>query len=179
MRRIRLAGFGVLAVAAVGIYFLKPSATGTDPRVVALLALLVLVLVWHFATLRRARREDAGGAPPGPVEAPAPSTEDVVDRGVPAPVPSAAFTPGAISPTEVLPPDAEVVPQGPTDEQFDLDAPAPGTPAGPSAEPVPEEPSAAAPPEVPDEPALPSAPPEPQYKDGFEKWAAEMFGSGS
>ena len=174
MRRIRLAGFGVLAVAAVGIFFLRPSGTGSDPRVVALLALLVLVLAWHFATLRRARREEAAAAPPGPVEAPAPAQEDVVDRAAPA-APPPQFNPGAISPTEVLPPDAEVVPQGPSDEQFDMDAPPPGTPDGPEEEPAaPTEPEA-----EPEEPSLPAPPPEPQYKDGFEKWAAEMFGGGS
>ena len=176
MRRVRLVGFGVLAVAAVGIFFLKPSGTGSDPRVVALLALLVLVVVWHFATLRRARREEVAAAPPGPVAAPAPSSEDVVDRGATA-APPPPFTPGAISPTEVLPPDAEVVPQGPSDEQFDMDAPPPGTPEAPEEH---VEPVAGAPHEVvPEEPSLPSPPPEPQYRDGFEKWAAEMFGPSS
>ena len=175
MRRIRLAGFGLLALAAVGIFFLKPSGTGSDPRVVALLALLVLVVVWHFATLRRARREETTG-PPGPVEAPAPSPEDVVDRGATA-APPPSFTPGAISPTEVLPPDAEVVPQGPSDEQFDMDAPPPGTAEAPEEQ---AEPVADAPDEVvTEDPSLPSPPPEPQYKDGFEKWAAEMFGPSS
>ena len=174
MRRIRLVGFGVLALAAVGIFFLQPSGTGSDPRVVALLALLVLVVVWHFATLRRARREETTG-PPGPVEAPAPSPEDVVDRGATAAPPP--FTPGAISPTEVLPPDAEVVPQGPSDEQFDMDAPPPGTAEAPEEQ---AEPVADAPDEVvTEDPSLPSPPPEPQYKDGFEKWAAEMFGPSS
>jgi hypothetical protein len=176
MRRIRLVGFGVLASAAVGIFFLKPSGTGSDPRVVALLALLVLVVVWHFATLHRARRVETTG-PPGPVEAPAPSSEDVVDRGATAPAPP-PFTPGAISPTEVLPPDAEVVPQGPSDEQFDMDAPPPGTAEAPDEEPTAadaEEPAQ----DVAEEPSLPSPPPEPQYKDGFEKWAAEMFGPNS
>jgi len=175
VRRIRLVGFGVLAFAAVGIFFLKPSGTGSDPRVVALLALLVLVVVWHFATLHRARREETTG-PPGPVEAPAPSSEDVVDRGATAPAPP-PFTPGAISPTEVLPPDAEVVPQGPSDEQFDMDAPPPGTPESPEeqAGPVADAPVE----DVPEEPSLPSPPPEPRYKDGFEKWASEMFGPSS
>jgi hypothetical protein len=175
MRRIRLAGFGVLAIAAVGIFFLQPSGTGSDPRVVALLALLVLVVVWHFATLRRARLE-ADAAPPGPVEAPAPSPEDVVDRSAPAP-PPLPFTPGAISPTEVLPPDAEVVPQGPSDEQFDMDAPPPGTPDLPEkqAAPVADPPGEV----VVDEPSLSAPPPSPQYKDGFEKWASEMFGPSS
>jgi hypothetical protein len=176
MRRIRLVGFGALALAAIGIFFLKPSGTGSDPRVVALLSLLVLVVVWHFATLRRARRE-AVGMPPGPVEAPAPSSEDVVDRGSAAP-PPLPFSPGAISPTEVLPPDAEVVPQGPSDEQFDMDAPPPGTPDAPD-----EDRAAAAAAEHVqepiEEPSLPAPPPEPQYKDGFEKWAAEMFGPNS
>lgn len=177
MRPIRLAGFGLLALAAVGIFFLKPSGTGSDPRVVALLALLVLVVVWHFATLRRARREDAAAGPPGPVDAPAPSPEDVVDRGAPPAAPP-PFTPGAISPTEVLPPDAEVVPQGRSDDQFDMDAPPPGTP-----NPSEEQSAASVATDVVDqadeEPALPPPPPEPQYKDGFEKWAAEMFGPSS
>lgn len=177
MRRIRLAGFCLLALAAVGILFLQPSGAGSDPRVVALLALLVLVVVWHFATLRRARREDAAAVPPRPVDAPAPSPEDVVDQGA-RPTAPPLFTPGAISPTEVLPPDAEVVPQGPSDDQFDMDAPPPGTPVRPQEEP-------AAPvvrddvDQTDDEPALPPPPPEPQYKDGFEKWAAEMFGPSS
>jgi len=173
MRRIRLAGFGVLAVAAVCIFFLKPSGTGSDPRVVALLALVVLVLVWHFATLRRARRE-AAVPPPGPVEAPVPSSEDVVDRSAPS-APPPPFSPGAISPTEVLPPNAEVVPQGPSDEQFDMDAPPPGTPDAPDEEQatvVADEQAQ----ERTDGPSLPAPRPEPQYKDGFEKWAAEMFG---
>ena len=177
MRRIRLAGFGLLALAAVGIFFLKPTGSGSDPRVVALLALLVLVVVWHFATLRRARREDAAAGPPGPVDAPAPSPEDVVDRAASAPLPP-PFSPGAISPTEVLPPDAEVVPQGPSDDQFDMDAPPPGTP-----DPSQDEPAAPVVTDVveqvDEEPALPPPPPEPQYKDGFEKWAAEMFGPSS
>jgi hypothetical protein len=141
--------------------------------IVALLALLVLVLVWHFATLRRARRE-AAVTPPGPVEAPAPSSEDVVDRDAPG-VPPPPFSPGAISPTEVLPPDAQVVPQGPSDEQFDMDAPPPGTPDAPDEEQTPvvaDEQDQ----ERTDEPSLPAPPPEPQFKDGFEKWAAEMFG---
>jgi len=179
MRIVRLAGFGVLAVAAVGTFFVQPADPGADPRVVALLALLALVLIWHFATLRRSRRpasEDA--APPGPVEAPAPAPEDVVERDVPT-APAAPFLPGAIAPTEVLPPDAEVVAQGPAEDHFDLDAPVPGTP-------VADEPSAGSGPAhdaetvvEPAEPALPPPPPAPQYKDGFEKWAAEMFGQGS
>ncbi len=181
MRIVRLAGFGVLAVAAVGTFFVQPADPGADPRIVALLALLALVLIWHFATLRRSRRPAGDDVvPPGPVEAPAPAPEDVVERAAPAAATS-PFVPGAIAPTEVLPPDAEVVPQGPADDQFGMDDPVPGTSAaaGPEAGTGAARPEGATGPEEPSEPALPPPPPEPRYKDGFEKWAAEMFGPGS
>ncbi|MFM7062371.1 MAG: hypothetical protein ACKO04_02595 [Actinomycetes bacterium] len=181
MRTVRLVGFAVLALAALGIYFVPPSRTGSDPRIVALLALLVVVVAWHFATLRRSRHTPAPVPVVGtPVAAPAPLPEDVVEREVPVatapPVP-----PGAITPTEVLPPDAEVVAQGPATDQFDLDAPVPGAPV--AADPAPAGPGGPPPGEdaassSDDGPALPPPPPEPQYKDGFEKWAAEMFGPG-
>ena len=191
MRSVRLAGFGVLAIAAVGIYFIPQSGTGLDPRIPALLVVLVLVVVWHFATLRRSNEQMPIGTPE-PVAPQGPESEQVVElNGSDAHASRVAAPPDAVQPTEVLPPGADVVPQGPAGDEFDLDAPPPG-----AAPPVTDEPVAgSADADSGDGAAerspgghvgcatahdsLTEAPPAPVYADGWEKWAAELFGPSS
>lgn len=115
-----------------------------------------------------------GPLPPGPaILRPPGSDVPGAPPGVPPSAQPAAAAP--IQPTEVLPPSDEAPPIRPTDEQFDLDAPAPGALA-PDPPPAPPAPVVAPLPAEDLTPALPA--PDPQPQDAWTMWAADLFGPG-